>query len=207
MAVLSCKCARWGSFSIYFLRSPLPLPPHVPQSSNCGSSNSFFFRVILPCHDAHICKLYGAEASLPSLPLRWMQHYVTQRLRMLNGFVALLPLKLFRSLSFSRSLFAAYAVIANGQVECPKGFKRMNLTHCQGKLQHMFKNVSAEREKKEQPLHLPTKTKLLYNTGPWKWVCWLSVSKFTRTPGGGVTIKLFLSVRMAPQWEPGQDYN
>ncbi|XP_074547850.1 latent-transforming growth factor beta-binding protein 2-like [Halichoeres trimaculatus] len=25
----------------------------------------------------------------------------------------------------------AYAVIANGQVECPKGFKRMNLTHCQ----------------------------------------------------------------------------
>lgn len=31
-------------------------------------------------------------------------------------------------------LFAAYAVIANGQVECSKGFKRMNLTHCQGKL-------------------------------------------------------------------------
>lgn len=30
--------------------------------------------------------------------------------------------------------FAAYAVIANGQVECPKGYKRMNLTHCQGKL-------------------------------------------------------------------------
>ncbi|MEQ2224891.1 hypothetical protein ILYODFUR_012018 [Ilyodon furcidens] len=26
----------------------------------------------------------------------------------------------------------AYAVIANGQVECPKGFKRMNVTHCQG---------------------------------------------------------------------------
>ncbi|CAL8272426.1 unnamed protein product [Merluccius merluccius] len=25
----------------------------------------------------------------------------------------------------------AYAVIANGQVECPKGYKRMNLTHCQ----------------------------------------------------------------------------
>lgn len=25
----------------------------------------------------------------------------------------------------------AYAVIANGQVECPKGFKRMNATHCQ----------------------------------------------------------------------------
>uniref|UniRef100_A0A096LZI3 Latent-transforming growth factor beta-binding protein 2 n=1 Tax=Poecilia formosa TaxID=48698 RepID=A0A096LZI3_POEFO len=25
----------------------------------------------------------------------------------------------------------AYAVIANGQVECPKGFKRMNITHCQ----------------------------------------------------------------------------
>uniref|UniRef100_A0A3B5QAB5 Latent-transforming growth factor beta-binding protein 2 n=2 Tax=Xiphophorus maculatus TaxID=8083 RepID=A0A3B5QAB5_XIPMA len=25
----------------------------------------------------------------------------------------------------------AYAVIANGQVECPKGFKRMNFTHCQ----------------------------------------------------------------------------
>uniref|UniRef100_A0A7N6AJD7 Latent transforming growth factor beta binding protein 2 n=1 Tax=Anabas testudineus TaxID=64144 RepID=A0A7N6AJD7_ANATE len=25
----------------------------------------------------------------------------------------------------------AYAVIANGQVECPKGFKRMNVTHCQ----------------------------------------------------------------------------
>ncbi|XP_031435745.1 latent-transforming growth factor beta-binding protein 2 isoform X2 [Clupea harengus] len=25
----------------------------------------------------------------------------------------------------------AYAVIANGQVECPKGFKRLNLTHCQ----------------------------------------------------------------------------
>ncbi|CAN9502211.1 unnamed protein product [Ophioblennius macclurei] len=24
----------------------------------------------------------------------------------------------------------AYAVIANGQVECPKGFKRLNLTHC-----------------------------------------------------------------------------
>ncbi|XP_037550929.1 latent-transforming growth factor beta-binding protein 2 [Nematolebias whitei] len=24
-----------------------------------------------------------------------------------------------------------YAVIANGQVECPKGFKRMNITHCQ----------------------------------------------------------------------------
>lgn len=62
---------------------------------------------------------------------------------MLDGFFALLPLKLFRSLSFSHSLFAAYAVIANGQVECPKGFKRMNLTHCQGKLQHMFKNVSA----------------------------------------------------------------
>lgn len=31
-------------------------------------------------------------------------------------------------------VFAAYAVIANGQVECPKGFKRMNVTHCQGKL-------------------------------------------------------------------------
>lgn len=31
-------------------------------------------------------------------------------------------------------LFAAFAVIANGQVECSKGFKRMNLTHCQGKL-------------------------------------------------------------------------
>lgn len=30
--------------------------------------------------------------------------------------------------------FAAYAVIANGQVECPKGYKRMNLSHCQGKL-------------------------------------------------------------------------
>lgn len=28
---------------------------------------------------------------------------------------------------------AAYAVIANGQVECPKGYKRMNMTHCQGK--------------------------------------------------------------------------
>uniref|UniRef100_A0A3Q0RLU4 Latent-transforming growth factor beta-binding protein 2 n=1 Tax=Amphilophus citrinellus TaxID=61819 RepID=A0A3Q0RLU4_AMPCI len=28
-------------------------------------------------------------------------------------------------------LFAAFAVIANGQVECSKGFKRMNLTHCQ----------------------------------------------------------------------------
>ncbi|CDQ68065.1 unnamed protein product [Oncorhynchus mykiss] len=26
---------------------------------------------------------------------------------------------------------AAYAVIANGQVECPKGYKRMNMTHCQ----------------------------------------------------------------------------
>uniref|UniRef100_A0A8C7Q280 Latent transforming growth factor beta binding protein 2 n=1 Tax=Oncorhynchus mykiss TaxID=8022 RepID=A0A8C7Q280_ONCMY len=25
----------------------------------------------------------------------------------------------------------AYAVIANGQVECPKGYKRVNLTHCQ----------------------------------------------------------------------------
>uniref|UniRef100_A0AAZ3QCD6 Latent-transforming growth factor beta-binding protein 1 n=1 Tax=Oncorhynchus tshawytscha TaxID=74940 RepID=A0AAZ3QCD6_ONCTS len=25
----------------------------------------------------------------------------------------------------------AYAVIANGQVECPKGYKRMNMTHCQ----------------------------------------------------------------------------
>uniref|UniRef100_A0A8C6MGS5 Latent-transforming growth factor beta-binding protein 4 n=1 Tax=Nothobranchius furzeri TaxID=105023 RepID=A0A8C6MGS5_NOTFU len=25
----------------------------------------------------------------------------------------------------------AYAVIANGQVECPKGFKKMNVTHCQ----------------------------------------------------------------------------
>uniref|UniRef100_A0AAQ5WZZ9 Latent-transforming growth factor beta-binding protein 1 n=1 Tax=Amphiprion ocellaris TaxID=80972 RepID=A0AAQ5WZZ9_AMPOC len=25
----------------------------------------------------------------------------------------------------------AFAVIANGQVECPKGFKRMNVTHCQ----------------------------------------------------------------------------
>lgn len=25
----------------------------------------------------------------------------------------------------------AYAVIANGQVECPKGFKRLNITHCQ----------------------------------------------------------------------------
>ncbi|XP_067335910.1 latent-transforming growth factor beta-binding protein 2-like isoform X2 [Channa argus] len=25
----------------------------------------------------------------------------------------------------------AFAVIANGQVECPKGFKRMNITHCQ----------------------------------------------------------------------------
>ncbi|XP_015249579.1 PREDICTED: latent-transforming growth factor beta-binding protein 2 isoform X1 [Cyprinodon variegatus] len=25
----------------------------------------------------------------------------------------------------------AYAVIANGQVECPQGFKRMNVTHCQ----------------------------------------------------------------------------
>lgn len=45
--------------------------------------------------------------------------------------------------SVSPFLFAAYAVIANGQVECPKGFKRMNLTHCQGKLQYMFKNVSA----------------------------------------------------------------
>lgn len=31
-------------------------------------------------------------------------------------------------------VFVAYAVIANGQVECPKGFKRMNITHCQGKL-------------------------------------------------------------------------
>uniref|UniRef100_A0A8B9JTH1 Latent transforming growth factor beta binding protein 2 n=1 Tax=Astyanax mexicanus TaxID=7994 RepID=A0A8B9JTH1_ASTMX len=27
--------------------------------------------------------------------------------------------------------FTAYAVIANGQVECPKGYKRMNSTHCQ----------------------------------------------------------------------------
>ncbi|KAI4874235.1 hypothetical protein NFI96_020690 [Prochilodus magdalenae] len=27
----------------------------------------------------------------------------------------------------------AYAVIANGQVECPKGYKRMNSTHCQAK--------------------------------------------------------------------------
>lgn len=32
-------------------------------------------------------------------------------------------------------LSAAYAVIANGQVECPAGYKRMNMTHCQGKNQ------------------------------------------------------------------------
>ncbi|KAJ8366370.1 hypothetical protein AAFF_G00360860 [Aldrovandia affinis] len=31
----------------------------------------------------------------------------------------------------SVSSCSAYAVIANGQVECPKGYKRMNLTHCQ----------------------------------------------------------------------------
>lgn len=62
-------------------------------------------------------------------------------------------------------------------------------------------------KKKNQPIHVFfvffmddhfRKTKILYYTGPWKWACWLSVSKFTRTPGGGVTIKPFLSVRLAP---------
>lgn len=60
--------------------------------------------------------------SCPSLlPLQWMPF--------LRQMCVLFPLILW--LLF---LFAAFAVTANGQVECSKGFKRMNLTHCQGKL-------------------------------------------------------------------------
>lgn len=114
------------------------------------------------------------------------------------------------SLSLSHSLFAAYAVIANGQVECPKGFKRMNLTHCQGKLQHMFENVSAGIENTHlyffygRPLH-KNKTSIQYRpmntnlpavcvqvyTNPWGWGHYKTISFCT--PG--------------PRWEPGQDYN
>lgn len=99
----------------------------------------FIFFFLLSCHDAHICKLYGAEASLPfSFSCNECNALWQRGSAMLDRFA----LFFFWS-RVSPFLFAAYAVIANGQVECPKGFKRMNLTHCQGKLQYMFKNVSA----------------------------------------------------------------
>ncbi|XP_051252129.1 latent-transforming growth factor beta-binding protein 1 isoform X4 [Dicentrarchus labrax] len=40
----------------------------------------------------------------------------------------------------------AYAVIANGQVECPKGFKRMNLTHCQDINECLFPGICKDAE-------------------------------------------------------------
>lgn len=154
MAVLSCKCGWWGSIFIHSLQSP--------TGPSCGSSNSLFF--LLSCHDAHICKLYGAQALLPfSFSCNECNALWQRGSAMLDRFA----LFFFWS-RVSAFLFAAYAVIANGQVECPKGFKRMNLTHCQGKLQYMFENVSAGINPPYIFMgDLIKKTKLLEDIVPW----------------------------------------
>lgn len=91
--------------------------------------------IFFSCHDAHICKLYGSLLKLRSSSPSAMNAMLCDKEARQCEIILL-----FLKLCFL-FLFAAYAVIANGQVECSKGFKRMNLTHCQGKLYSMFSNV------------------------------------------------------------------
>lgn len=107
MAALSYKCGWWWWWWWG------DLFPYTPPGLPWG----------LPCHSAHICELYGPLMKLPFSSPSAMNVILEA-----NVCVSL-PLILW--LLF---LFAAFAVTANGQVECSKGFKRMNLTHCQGKL-------------------------------------------------------------------------
>lgn len=101
----------------------------------------------------------------------------------------------------SPSLFTAYAVIANGQVECPKGFKRMNLTHCQGELQYMFKNTSAGINPPYifmGDLVKKNKTSIRYSPmniikKNWQAMCFQAYMDPWRD-----SIKVFLSVCLAP---------
>lgn len=123
VAVLPYKCAWWASVSI----QPLWRPTVGPRI--------YFFT---PCQEAHICKLYDLVLMTPpppppTAPLLW--HSV------LNKMLCDEVWGPFGKHLRHVSVFAVYAVISNGQVECSKGFKRLNLTHCQGKINNMWMTV------------------------------------------------------------------
>lgn len=88
---------------------------------------------IFSCHYAHICKLYGAPPKTELLsPLCNKRDTLWEREKHRKISLRCLTLCFL-------FMFAAYAVIANGQVECPKGFKKMNGPHCQGMIQYVEK--------------------------------------------------------------------
>lgn len=112
----------------------------------------------------------------------------------------IVSLSSFSKAAFLPSLFAAYAVIANGQVECPKGFKRMNLTHCQGELQYMFKNVSAGINPRYIFMGDLIKKKTSIRYSPMNIIKknWQAMCFQAYMDPWGASIKVFLSVCLAP---------